>query len=948
MRGHPGTRRLVVLALSGLIASVPLLIGQGCFNTTSIIPTTGSLGGTTTGGVGGNVAPTLRFTAPLGDVQAEIGDNVLVTWVDSDPDNDARITLLLDPDATPNNGNEIPLVTGISEDDPTNAYTIATGAFGLTTGSYQIIARISDGINPELIVSATGMLNLFEPGVTPGNVSPTIVVTQPTLTLSVADGSTVDITYCGNDRDDGQGGVIADVILFLDNDDNPLNDLFAGLDLTSATTAQMISDLCTGTLPQAVTGGVVVGCAKDDKCLNPLAGTTFTLTVDATRIPKRADGEPYRVRATMWDHTNPPISAYARGTLSLTSFASGTVDLARVGRQTTGARFIGFDVGARAGFTGTTLQDFDGDGADDFIVVARFGRPYERGNVGSAYLVYGEPGLRFGSDIFLNSFGAEYRGCGFASGRTKVGSFILEGGDQYAVAADFSETPVTEGIVAVSYIEDLTGDGRPEILFGLPYVEQMYDYYDDDPCDEDGVCYFDGFPNQFSTADPGNDDIGAFDVKEGIVTIGGFQYFCSNDNDLFQITPINQGYMIYVTSQNPLEDTVIDITLAGQRDPGSLILEERTIVPGATAPIGARLRGGYYTGEFSDPTQSFGAALGSMPDLGDGGTIPQKDGSPEFLLSLPGAFADQGAVLLIWGQDLATFCTQPVQSIPDLRKVGDCFRSDMVPDDRAIYGANPGDEFGYANRAGDFNRDGHQDILCGAPGANNGTAMEAGIVYIIFGRLDFGDGVLLGTEFVPRIEIRGTVTGDRFGETQTMLGDVNNDGFQDVAFASRMADGPGGVDCGQIGIVFGGRRLTGENVFSVTQVGTSQLPGAVFYGPQPGGHAGTIIADAGDFNHDGFDDLLICAPDETRTVGQQTRRGVAYLVFGGPHLSGGFFSLGDVGTAALPGIVFVSPYAAGTADEATIDWVGAAGDVDGDGFADILIGVSQADFVNPR
>jgi hypothetical protein len=125
------------------------------------------------------------------------------------------------------------------------------------------------------------------------------------------------------------------------------------------------------------------------------------------------------------------------------------------------------------------------------------------------------------------------------------------------------------------------------------------------------------------------------------------------------------------------------------------------------------------------------------------------------------------------------------------------------------------------------------------------------------------------------------------------------------------------------------------------------LPGVKIYGIQPGGHAGAVINNAGDFNGDENDDLLICAPDEYRTVGGILRRGVAYLIFGGPHMTNATFMLSQVGTSVLPGVIFVSPYEAGSAEEAPIDWVSAAGDVNSDRFDDILIGVSEADFVNP-
>ena len=269
-------------------------------------------------------------------------------------------------------------------------------------------------------------------------------------------------------------------------------------------------------------------------------------------------------------------------------------------------------------------------------------------------------------------------------------------------------------------------------------------------------------------------------------------------------------------------------------------------------------------------------------------------------------------------------------------------------------GANRGDNLGYAKPAGDFNLDGNRDILMGAPGASRphphtGELLSNnGIVYIMFGRPDLPEFTDLERMNPPRIEIHGTRSGDRFGAMQTIVGDLDQDGLPDIGFSSPYASGPGGAESGFVGVVFGGRRLTGENVYTVDQVATAQLPGIRFYGTQPGGHAGAVINNAGDFNGDGIDDLLIVAPNERHIVNGVERRGAAYLIFGGTHLMGNrSFLLSQVGTAELPGIVFVSPYATGSAEEAPIDWASAAGDVNGDGFDDILIGVSEADYVNP-
>ena len=75
--------------------------------------------------------------------------------------------------------------------------------------------------------------------------------------------------------------------------------------------------------------------------------------------------------------------------------------------------------------------------------------------------------------------------------------------------------------------------------------------------------------------------------------------------------------------------------------------------------------------------------------------------------------------------------------------------------------------------------------------------------------------------------------------------------------------------------------------------------------------------------------------------------GVAYLIFGGTHLNGNLsFSLDLVGTRALPGIVFWSPFVSGSPNEAPIENVGLLGDVNNDGFDDIGLGIPRADYLD--
>jgi hypothetical protein len=281
-----------------------------------------------------------------------------------------------------------------------------------------------------------------------------------------------------------------------------------------------------------------------------------------------------------------------------------------------------------------------------------------------------------------------------------------------------------------------------------------------------------------------------------------------------------------------------------------------------------------------------------------------------------------------------------------------------------IYGMQPGDRLGYAGAAGQFNQDGVPDLLCGSPWASRNGFTENGIFYVVL--MPQGGFIPSVVEDLPHVRITGTHNGDQFGKVQCEAGDMNGDSYPDVAFAAESWDDSLGADQGYVGVIFGHRLITGENGFSPQDVGKPQLAGVRFIGPSIGAHAGHSIAAAGDFNGDGYADILISAPGYSYSVGGQSYHGVAYLVFGGPQLIPGHtcnanstsnidntFNLQLVGTPTLPGIVFYnrlaeSPVPTDPADtNATIETVGGLGDVDGDGFDDIAIGAPEVDFVDP-
>lgn len=224
-----------------------------------------------------------------------------------------------------------------------------------------------------------------------------------------------------------------------------------------------------------------------------------------------------------------------------------------------------------------------------------------------------------------------------------------------------------------------------------------------------------------------------------------------------------------------------------------------------------------------------------------------------------------------------------------------------------LTGELSGDRFGAALRGiGDFNGDGLPDFAVGAP-ENDNLGTNRGRVYVWYGR----EQNLPGD---PDLTLSAGDGFDQFGYSLAGIGRFNNDAWDDLAVGAPYSDN-GGNDRGQVYVFYGGPS-------------PSLVPALTLQGSVGGEHFGWSLDGAFDFNHDGFDDLAVGAPDRA-TNGLQS--GAVSLYFGG----------------ASPSTAPVTTWLGAQAQ----DWLGASvsrvGDFNNDDFDDLILGAPQPFALNP-
>jgi hypothetical protein len=278
-----------------------------------------------------------------------------------------------------------------------------------------------------------------------------------------------------------------------------------------------------------------------------------------------------------------------------------------------------------------------------------------------------------------------------------------------------------------------------------------------------------------------------------------------------------------------------------------------------------------------------------------------------------------GAAYVVFGSHAA----RPAQLNLEILDGSNGFRLDGV--------ANSDFTGASVNSAGDINGDGVSDILIGAPNADANGA-NAGAAFVVFGSASgFASHIELNSlDGHNGFRLDGVAAGDASGRAVAAVGDINGDGFADFVIGAPGAD-VSGQNVGASYVVFGGPgtfpaqtnlgQLDGSNGFRIDGVAAND-------------GSGGAVSGVGDLNGDGYDDIVIAASGASANG---VNAGAAYVLFGAATGFAAHINLSSLDGSSgfrLDGVAV---------NDRTGAAVSGAGDIDGDGYDDLIIGAPFAD-----
>jgi predicted protein tyrosine phosphatase len=468
------------------------------------------------------------------------------------------------------------------------------------------------------------------------------------------------------------------------------------------------------------------------------------------------------------------------------------------------------------GYSVSSTGDINGDGIGDLVIGSPLSDPDGKSNAGVTYVIFGSTE---GFDLTLNPSTLGTKG------------FVING-DQ---AGDQSGR-------SVSNIGDINGDGVDDLAIGAPFSSINGD--------DSGAAYIifgskqsDYFSNPIELSDLGSKGLiikgsnSAHNAGWAVSSAGDFNG--DGINDLL-IGATNRGdnrngesYVIF--GKEGGFSSTIDLSNIGLNDGLKII---------------------------SDDLNNLGYSVSDAGDI-------NQDGIDDLIIGAPYADPDgnnSGISYVIYGRRIDTEnpITENTINVSHLDSNNDFTGF-------TINGQNEDQSGFFVSKAGDINGDGIADLIIGARDGNPNNKEFAGRAYVVFCKQDnMGDNFdLSDLNGSNGFTINGIAAFDNAGWSVSDLGDINDDGIDDIIIGANNANS----NSGQSYVIYGSKNGF-SSTFELSNLNGTN--GFIISGIAENSNLGHSVSGAGDVNGDGVKDLIISAPFANSGAG------AAYVVFGTP------------------------------------------------------------------
>ncbi len=566
-----------------------------------------------------------------------------------------------------------------------------------------------------------------------------------------------------------------------------------------------------------------------------------------------------------------------------------------------GIIFNGIDAGDHSGITVSNAGDFNSDGIDD-ILIGAYGGDTTNTDAGEAYVVFGSSDLPGAINLSALNNPSPTAAAGIVINGIDMEDFS---GNMLSTAGDINHDGIDD-IVISAFLADPNGvssAGETYVIFGgtdLPDTINL---------------------SSLNTAEN--------DSASGILLQG------TNFEDFSGLAVNNAGDI----NSDGIDDLVVGAPAAdpysNSRAGETYILFGGTDLPGIIQlsninnPIPHATAGVIFNG--IDENDFSGRSVSNAGDINN-------DGIDDLLIGAvvgdPNGNSGAGETYLVYG----TSNPPPIINLSNLNGAG----GDAVTG-VTINGIDPADNSAFSvSNLGDINGDDIDDLIIGADDADPNDNSMAGEVYVVFGATNLPDVINLsnlngvGVDAVPGIVLNGIDANDFAGRFVSNAGDINNDGINDLVIGAALADPNDLGTAGETYLIYGATDFPGLiSLSNINGSGSDAAAGIVINGAAFGDRSGVSVNNAGDINGDGIDDLLIGAflADAGANF---SNRGETYLIFGRSDLPG-TINLSSINTNNPDGASGIVFNGIDNNDNSGFR-VSNAGDTNGDGYDDLLIG----------